>query len=119
MPASTLDEIAVTSLLLNKNPLLNGGVTDIFQDSPEEVIVPRRLTAEGPGIPSWLRGTLLRNGPGLFGALKAEGAKESELRRFDHVFDGPAKISRYSFNEDNTVDFSTRFLDSTFYKVHF
>ena len=39
----------------------------------------------------------------------------SEL--IDHVFDGAAKIARYNFNDDGTVDFTTKFLRSNLYEV--
>ena len=53
--------------------------------SAKEIIEP--MSAESHGrIPSWLKGTLLRNGPGLF---------EFRDQKADHVFDGMAMIRRY------------------------
>lgn len=98
-------------------------VADLFLDSLEEVITPRKLTPEGPGVPKWLTGTLLRNGPGLFSAQdpstddNSESIKPKKLRKFDHIFDGLAKITRYHFADDNSVDFSARFIDSAIFKV--
>jgi Retinal pigment epithelial membrane protein len=95
-------------------------VADLFLDSPEEVITPRKLTPEGSGVPKWLTGTLLRNGPGLFTVQdpSTDGSmKSTKLRKYDHVFDGLAKITRYHFAEDNSLEFSARFIDSTLFRV--
>lgn len=83
----------------------------VFSDSPEEV-EDRLLTVEGKGFPSWLKnGALLRNGPGLF------GTKE---RRYSHVFDGLAKLTRYSLieteNGEQKIKFSAKFIRSAMYK---
>ena len=99
---------------------LTESVTDLFLDSPEEVRTPKKLSLQGAGIPKWLTGTLFRNGPGLFGAQSTldSGAKDAPLRTYNHVFDGLAKITRYHFGDDNSVTFSSRFIDSNIYKVH-
>jgi uncharacterized protein YceK len=102
---------------------LAGCVAEIFLDSPSEVVTPTLLHAEGLEIPSWLRGTLLRNGPGIFSEQDQTDSKDGSggstptLRKYDHVFDGCAKITRYNFGIDNSVHFSTRFIDSSLYKV--
>ena len=114
--AITVDEAAVSRVTYDKDPSLNGGISDIFKDSPDEITSPRRLSAEGSGFPKWLKGTLLRNGPGLFGCQKSDD-ESKVLKRFDHVFDGAAKIARYNFNDDGTVDFTTKFLRSNLYEV--
>jgi carotenoid cleavage dioxygenase-like enzyme len=60
----------------------------IFSDSFEEVSTPKKLNVIGK-IPSTLvGGTLLRNGPAVF------GAQGKNKRRYTHVFDGLGKISR-------------------------
>lgn len=94
---------------------LKAAVTDLFEDSLEEVVVPRQLDSIGK-TPKWLKGTLLRNGPALFG-VPQDNDDDKIVRRFDHVFDGLAKITRYHFNDDNTIEFSARFLDTFMYKV--
>ena len=49
--------------------------------------ITKPVPAKSSGkIPSWLRGTLLRNGPGLF---------EFEFQKADHIFDGMAMLRRY------------------------
>ena len=98
---------------------LTESVTDLFLDSPEEVRTPKKLSLQGSGIPKWLTGTLFRNGPGLFGAQSTldSGANDAPLRKYNHVFDGLAKITRYHFGDDNSVTFSSRFIDSNIYKV--
>jgi len=59
-------------------------------------------------LPSWVSGQLIRNGPALFGTLRGE-------RRYDHIFDGLAKLSSYHIN-NGKVKFSTKFLRSKWYK---
>jgi len=57
-------------------------------------------------IPSWLSGTLLRNGPGRF---------EVGGQPVNHWFDGLAMLRRFRI-EDGTVTVSNRFLRSTEYE---
>ena len=63
-----------------------------------------RLEVDGE-IPSWLSGTLIRNGPGKF---------EAGDTRVTHWFDGLAMLRRYAF-DDGTVRYSNRFLRSEAY----
>ena len=81
-------------------------VEDLFNDSPTEVHDKVLKTDGDAVVPAWLKGALIRNGPGLFGAAE---------RRFDHIFDGLAKLTRYNFVGDGTVRFSTRFLRGNVY----
>jgi beta,beta-carotene 9',10'-dioxygenase len=62
------------------------------------------LTVEG-AIPTWLSGSLLRNGPARF---------EAGERRFQHWFDGLAMLHRFSF-ADGSVSYANRFLRSRSY----
>ncbi len=57
-------------------------------------------------LPDWLRGTLLRNGPGLF---------ESAGQEARHVFDGYALLQRFGFT-DQGVSYRSRFLRSRIIK---
>lgn len=57
-------------------------------------------------IPSWLSGTLLRNGPGRF---------EVDGQPLNHWFDGLAMLRRFRI-ENGTVTVSNRFLRSTEYE---
>jgi carotenoid cleavage dioxygenase-like enzyme len=63
-----------------------------------------RLPIEG-SVPSWLSGTLVRNGPGRF---------EAGERRVNHWFDGLAMLRRYAF-DDGTLRYSNRFLRTDAY----
>ena len=116
--------VRIMSLRALTDDRLTERVTDLFLDSPEEVRTPKKLSLQGLGIPKWLTGTLFRNGPGLFGAQGTAnsgengGRKDAPLRTYNHVFDGLAKITRYHFGDDNSVTFSSRFIDSNIYKVH-
>lgn len=63
------------------------------------------LPVEGT-IPSWLSGSLIRNGPGQF---------EYGDTRVNHWFDGLAMLRRYQFS-DGTVSYTNRFLRSEAYR---
>jgi len=56
-------------------------------------------------IPSWLSGTLIRNGPGRF---------EVGGQRLNHWFDGLAMLRRYAI-EDGAVSYTNRFLRTEAY----
>lgn len=69
-----------------------------------------RLDVKGTGsIPSWLSGTLLRDGPGLFefGDFSAR-----------HAFDGMALIRRYSTTGNSSLDYSRKFIKSDVLKAN-
>ncbi|KHJ99100.1 hypothetical protein OESDEN_00924 [Oesophagostomum dentatum] len=57
-------------------------------------------------VPSWLKGTMLRNGPGMFKIGDTE---------FRHWFDGMAYIQRYHF-VNGKMFYSARYLESDDYK---
>ncbi|CAI4232991.1 unnamed protein product [Auanema sp. JU1783] len=59
-------------------------------------------------IPSWLEGTLVRNGPGMF----KFGDTEQK-----HLFDGMSYLCRFHF-EDGEMFYSARFLESEAYKAN-
>jgi hypothetical protein len=100
---------AVSSEAAVDNQVSGLNVEDLFVDSPTEVHDKLLKAADGSAaVPAWLNGALIRNGPGLFGADK---------RRFDHIFDGVAKLTRYNFVGDGTVRYSTRFLRSNVYEA--
>jgi Lignostilbene-alpha,beta-dioxygenase and related enzymes len=64
----------------------------------------KQLEAQGT-VPTWLEGTLIRNGPGLF---------DIDGTRVSHWFDGLAMLRRYSFSDGN-IEYSNRFLRSDAY----
>ena len=84
-------------------------INDLFEDCLVEIPSPRTLKIEG-NIPNYVRGTMLRNGPSIFGAVKRGG------RRYSHIFEGLAKIAKFHFTEDNKVEFSTKFIRSRYYR---
>lgn len=59
-------------------------------------------------LPSWLRGTLYRNGPASWQAGATPLA---------HWFDGFAKLHRFGFAGDGTVSYRSRMLESEQYRV--
>ncbi|KHJ81139.1 hypothetical protein OESDEN_19175 [Oesophagostomum dentatum] len=59
-------------------------------------------------VPSWLQGTVVRNGPGMFKIGNTE---------YKHWFDGLAYIQRYHFSDGNML-YSARYLESEAYKAN-
>lgn len=82
---------------------------DLFSDSLDEVLEPKFLSVLG-SIPDYLKGSLIRNGPSVFGALDG-GVSSTPARRYDHVFDGLAKLNLYTF-KDGEVSFLSKFIKS-------
>uniref|UniRef100_A0A8C5EKA9 Carotenoid-cleaving dioxygenase, mitochondrial n=1 Tax=Gouania willdenowi TaxID=441366 RepID=A0A8C5EKA9_GOUWI len=73
--------------------------------SVEETPTPIRTKVHGT-IPSWIKGQLLRNGPGKF---------EFGNTHYNHWFDGMAMLHRFSI-QDGEVTYMSRFLQSDAYK---
>ncbi|CAG2106159.1 unnamed protein product, partial [Medioppia subpectinata] len=71
----------------------------------EECSQPIKADIKGT-IPLWLKGTLLRNGPGL---------TEVGADKYNHVFDGLALIHRFRIN-NGAVEYQNRFLRSDTYE---
>lgn len=63
----------------------------------QEVIEPLRSNNVTGNVPKWLKGTLLRNGPG--------NLKVGEYR-FQHLFDSSALLHRYEFYIETTRVFT-------------
>ncbi|QBD75401.1 carotenoid oxygenase family protein [Ktedonosporobacter rubrisoli] len=72
--------------------------------SLDEEIVLDQLPITG-NIPTWLSGSLLRNGPAKF---------EVGADSFNHLFEGFAMLHRFSFH-DGRVSYANKFLQSTQY----
>jgi beta,beta-carotene 9',10'-dioxygenase len=64
-----------------------------------EQVSPVSLPVKGK-LPEWLRGTLIRNGPGAF---------QVGQERYRHWFDGLSMLHRFSFH-DRRVSYTSRFL---------
>jgi carotenoid cleavage dioxygenase-like enzyme len=79
------------------------GFSKGWLSSHSEVIDPVSITSSG--VPDWLCGTLIRNGPALF---------ETRHQQVNHQFDGLSKLSKIRF-EHQEVTFQTRFLKSKIY----
>lgn len=73
--------------------------------SLEHEIQVEQLPIQGK-IPSWLVGTLLRNGPARF---------EVGQRKFRHWFDGLAMLHKFSF-QNGQVSYANKFLESRTYQ---
>ena len=57
------------------------------------------------------------NGPASFGEVKSPQDTESSLsrRRYSHLFDGLAKLTKYEFTKEGKISFTTKFLHSSIY----
>ncbi|KAL3289195.1 hypothetical protein HHI36_003630 [Cryptolaemus montrouzieri] len=71
----------------------------------KEIIEPLEGTVKGE-IPKWLKGCLLRNGPG---SLKVGN------EYFEHLFDSSALIHRFNIS-DGKITYQCRFLNSNVYR---
>ena len=85
--------------------LITAGPTLGYQSLRSEVCSDS-LPVSG-ALPSWLRGTLLRNGPALF---------EDAERPVRHWFDGQAMLHRFTF-ADGRVGYGNRFLRTKAYRA--
>ena len=72
-----------------------------------EIPDPLEVREGAGGIPAWLTGTLLRDGPGLF-----EFGDEVAL----HSFDGMAMIRRYHVDQGQGMNFSRKLIQSDILK---
>lgn len=77
----------------------------IFAKNGLETPEPVKASVKG-NIPSWLQGTLLRNGPGLFSVGGS---------RYDHWFDGMSLLHSFTFS-GGEVTYRSKFLKSETYK---
>jgi Retinal pigment epithelial membrane protein len=81
-------------------------------DATEEVTEWRDLVVEGE-IPSYLKGSLVRNGGGVWSA-SGEDSSTSYL----HIFDGLAKVSAWRINgESSSVQYRNQFIQSKIYQT--
>jgi carotenoid cleavage dioxygenase-like enzyme len=107
----------------NDESLING----LFEDSLDEVeslpLQASLAASEKSTIPAWLQGhVLIRNGPAIFGTIVPnKGKKSANMRRYTHVFDGLARLTRYEFrstegSEEIEIKFSAKFLNSFLYQ---
>ena len=75
-----------------------------WRSDATEVVTPMRLKVDG-SLPKWLRGSLVRVGPGSF---------EVGRQQLQHQIDGLAKLTKYRVDADG-VHFQTRMLQSYLY----
>ena len=78
---------------------VNANVYELGFGHSIEQVNPISLPVKGR-LPEWLRGTLIRNGPGTF---------QVGQERYRHWFDGLAMLHRFSFQEGR-VSYTSRFL---------
>lgn len=72
----------------------------------DKEVTCKNLSIEGV-LPTWLSGTLFRNGPAKF---------EVGKKKLQHWFDGYAMLHSFSFHEGK-VSYANKFLESTAYKT--
>ncbi|KAM3584931.1 uncharacterized protein V6R79_002897 [Siganus canaliculatus] len=83
----------------------NGDMQSIFAKNGAETPEPVAAQVKG-SIPSWLEGTLLRNGPGKFSVGDSE---------YNHWFDGMSLIHSFTFT-NGEVTYRSKFLKSETFK---
>src|SRR5687767_11410562 len=76
-------------------------------ESVERELSIGSLDVEGK-VPGWLRGTLVRNGPGRYDV--------GDGKTFEHWFDGLAMLHAFSFGRGR-VGYANRFLRSSSYEA--
>ena len=76
-----------------------------WQGNSTEVVVPLKLHVDGE-LPSWLSGSLLRVGPGIF---------DVGGQKLGHLFDGLGKLTKFQISNTGEVNFQTRMLQSKLY----
>ncbi|XP_028400217.1 retinoid isomerohydrolase-like [Dendronephthya gigantea] len=83
----------------------NKNIQALYYQSVEELSEPIETKITG-NIPTWIKGTLLRNGPGKF---------EIGSSSYRHIFDGLALLQQFVIDNGNVTYFN-RFLRSQTYK---
>ncbi|XP_028665642.1 beta,beta-carotene 15,15'-dioxygenase [Erpetoichthys calabaricus] len=73
----------------------------LFQGNKRETVEPVKADVRGT-VPSWLQGTLLRNGPGMFSVGETS---------YNHWFDGLALLHSFTF-KDGEVYYRSKYLRS-------
>uniref|UniRef100_A0A1I7TZ04 Beta,beta-carotene 9',10'-oxygenase n=2 Tax=Caenorhabditis tropicalis TaxID=1561998 RepID=A0A1I7TZ04_9PELO len=90
-------------ILVSDTTMEQEGFSRLFYNF-NNVIEPKLCSTSGTA-PSYLRGTMVRNGPGMF---------EIGDNKYEHWFDGLGFIQRYHF-EDGKMYYSARYLESEAY----
>ncbi|XP_077988177.1 carotenoid-cleaving dioxygenase, mitochondrial-like [Glandiceps talaboti] len=80
---------------------------NVFESVETEYPKPKKTTVRGK-VPQWLKGNLLRNGPGKF-----EFGKDT----FNHLFDGSALLHRFNI-QDGCITYQSKFLQSDAYLLN-
>ena len=88
----------------SQQELAEAGFSAWWDDTDDEV--SGRVCDVVGSLPAWLRGRLIRNGPGRW--------KDTSSRSYTHAFDGLAKLVAFDISEDG-VTFTTRFLRTDWY----
>ncbi|XP_064482716.1 beta,beta-carotene 15,15'-dioxygenase-like [Ornithodoros turicata] len=106
-----VDSVSLVSAAMAEraNKIQNDDVASNFartflRSCQDEIPTPIRGKTTG-SIPSWLRGCLLRNGPGML---------DVGPDRYNHVFDGLAMLQRFAIDDDG-ITYQTKFLRSEAY----
>ncbi|XP_030612869.1 beta,beta-carotene 15,15'-dioxygenase [Archocentrus centrarchus] len=87
--------------------VLSANMSQDFAKNATERPEPFKAEVKG-NIPTWLQGTLLRNGPGIFSVGETS---------YNHWFDGMAIMNSFTF-KDGEMTHRSRFLRSDTYKAN-
>lgn len=105
LPRPTLKHSPRREPLLETASNANVNFDDWLADAPGEIAEWKGCPVEGT-IPSYVQGTLIRNGGGIWSSDGEE--------TFSHIFDGFAKIHAYRIHS-STVEHQARFLKGKWY----
>ncbi|XP_063799275.1 carotenoid-cleaving dioxygenase, mitochondrial-like [Pseudophryne corroboree] len=101
--ATVLNKICVCQRVYSSSQAAVECIAPLFQTVPE---TPQPITTKISGtIPAWIRGSLLRNGPGRF---------EFGNDKYNHWFDGMALLHRFNI-QNGSVTYMSKFLQSDSY----
>jgi len=96
--------VVIVSAFALRLPMAADSMVPLFSDSMAEC-TDRPLELVGT-MPSWLDGTLIRNGPACFGTSE---------REYCHLFDGLSKLTSYRIR-GGRASFTAQFLKSEWWK---
>jgi carotenoid cleavage dioxygenase-like enzyme len=87
-----------------------------ISDAPDEVTYWKPCPIiDGGSIPAYVKGTLIRNGCGIWTTATPNNSNGNE--EFSHIFDGFAKIHAYKISSSSRIECQSRFLLGSWYKT--
>ncbi|KAG2469704.1 BCDO1 dioxygenase, partial [Polypterus senegalus] len=95
------------AIFLSQKYVVSAKMQDIYCRNRKETSEPVKTQLKGT-LPAWLKGTLLRNGPGMFSVGDTS---------YNHWFDGLALLHSFTF-KDGEVYYRSKYLQGDTYKCN-